>query len=327
MTFTKLASTLYYQYSIKTVTLSQEIVRANSKSILSALPAEWEDTTIYAQLKEIEKTSTSKSDLRLPALNILSRRVGRSNSRASLPQTSLETNGSPFSHDSPGPHGSKSIVPPHSGRRSGKEASLRLAPSPALKRGLDRDDSSEEENTTFRNRKRRRPIPEMGDDDEDENDSPDQVDNEADNELVELQVVREVLPTLEPTGPNGMWTCDREDCVFIVRDAESVEGRKEIRKHFNEHAAVLEREVLVKKEAASRRFPIRYIILQPTSIPIHCTYSLQPFVFFSLWWQLLIVYSHLLEKLKSLGQSSRMAEQSMINGRVVPEPIKRSMAA
>lgn len=40
---------------------------------------------------------------------------------------------------------------------------------------------------------------------------------------------------------------------------------------------------------------------------------------------LILKISHLLEKLRSLGEAARLAEERKINGRVVPQPIKRRL--
>ena len=110
-----------------------------------------------------------------------------------------------------------------------------------------------------------------------------------------IKLVVQALPTLSGSGPNGAWICSVELCSFVVRDPESEEGKEQIREHFNAHADRLERETLVRKEAAQRRLPI----------------------------------DHLLEKLRSIGESARSEQEAglgvqMIGGRVVPQPIKRS---
>ena len=80
----------------------------------------------------------------------------------------------------------------------------------------------------------------------------------------------------------------------MVRDAESPEGVEKIREHYNEHADRLERETLVRREAAGRRLPI----------------------------------DHLLEKLRGLGESARLemgvgGMEEVLGGGAVPERIKR----
>jgi len=226
----------------------------------------------------------------------------------------LRKDGGQEREKSPESHASKSLLPPQSGRRSGKEAGLRLASSTAIKRDT-MDTAPSDEDSSSHPRKRRRPSPEMGDDDSDIDIAslptlPNGMNHEDDAEAesashsdeskidiaptpVSLKIVSTSLPSLSPTGPNGTWTCDRPSCSFVVRDAESTEGVKKIREHYNEHADRLEREALVRQEAAGTRLPI----------------------------------DHLLEKLRSLGEGARLEEmggaREVIGGRVVPERIQR----
>ena len=307
----KLGTCFYYAYTLRGEPISQEIIKMNAATIISSLGPEWKISPLYTQLKEFASSKAPvRSDLRTQAMAVteVKRRggkggvSGRSNVGPGKPTRQESERGRPESH------GSKSLLPPHSGRRSGKEAGLRLASSPAMKRVADGDSSDDDGS---RPRKRRRPSPpEMGDESDDASGLPilteslhtnvseeEEDDEETSDDIatevkipVTLKVVTEVLPTLSPSGPNGTWTCEREDCVFVVRDAESEEGKEKIRKHFNEHADLLEREVLARQEAAQRRLPI----------------------------------DHLLEKLRSLGESSRLSGMAeIIGGRLVPEPIKR----
>lgn len=315
ITLSKLGTLLYYKYTIKTVALTQEIIKLNAKAVLASLGPEWKVAPIYGQLREISLKREKTSELRTQAMAMTelkkrqkagAGRKGPTGLNGQFGRRSLKQDSG--NAPSPEPHASKSLLPPLSGRRSGKQAGLRLAGSPAMKRDVvDRELSSDDDNYS-RPRKRRRPSPpEMGDDSDA---SPPPLPNSLlsqsrpDSELEEetprtpeprspisLKVVTESLLTLSPSGPNGSWTCDREDCVFVVRDAESEEGRKKIREHFSEHVDRLEREALVREEAAQMRLPI----------------------------------DHLLEKLRGLGESARLGGKmaEVIAGRIVPAGIKR----
>ena len=300
MTFSKLGTLFYYAYTLKSEPISQEVIRLNAASVVSSLGPEWKLAPLYAQLKEAASTPSTKSENKTLALSVTE--VKRRGNKIVHPR-SLRQDSEPKRTEA---HGSKSLYPPQSGRRSGKEAGLRLASSPATKR-LER---AESEDDGSRPRKRRRPSPpEMGDDSDSESSLPvlasvpdiqvesaDDDDEEDDEEflaetnpVVTLRMVTEALPTLSPSGPNGAWSCDREACVFVVREAESEGGKKMIKKHFLEHAETLEREALARQEAAQRKLPIE----------------------------------HLLEKLRGIGEERRVGMREFIGGRIVPEPIKR----
>ena len=306
MTYSKLGTLFYYAYTLKSEPIAQELIRRNASTIISSLGTEWKASPLYAQLSEVASKPTPKSENRTLAMSIteVSRR-GKVSNRSAAPAVGRSSR---QDHEKDHAHGSKSTYPPHSGRRSGKEAGLRLASWPAAVKRLDRAESVEDDGS--RPRKRRRPSPpEMGDvSDEDpsfpalasmevENDSEDDGEDEEDDvhsaevkPVFTLKMVTEALPSLAPLGPNRTWTCDREDCVFVVRDAESMEGKEKIMGHFSEHAKQLERQRLVRQEAAQRRLPI----------------------------------AHLLEKLRSIGEESRLeGRREIIGGRLVPEPIKR----
>lgn len=83
------------------------------------------------------------------------------------------------------------------------------------------------------------------------NDDSDESNEQSGPDLI---LVSETLPGLTPTGPNGLWTCEMEGCFFVVRDADSEEGRGTIQEHFSTH---VQKEDLVRQEAAFRHLPIK----------------------------------------------------------------------
>ena len=325
MTLSKLGTILYYKYSVKSFPLGQEIVKAHAKAILSDLGPEWHNAPIYDQLTASANLQVLNRDIRAQALAVteIKKRKGANLLRKAPAEPALKRRSSRQELEtqrSPEPHAAKSILPPLSGRHAGKAARLRLASSPAVKR--DALDSSSNDDSS-RARKRRRPSPpEMGDDadatppppnlavtwaseaETGGEESGEQDDDDAslldDKPGLLLSVVVEEQPSLSPAGPNGTWTCERQECVFVVRDAESEAGRELIRAHFNEHEEKVQREALVRREAEQRRLPI----------------------------------DHLLEKLRGLGESAFLdggmggigGVGEIIGGRVVPERIKRGMA-
>jgi hypothetical protein len=311
MTLSKLGTLFYNKYSIKTASLSQEIIKVHAKAILSSLGPEWKIAPIYSQLTEVASKSTSKNELQSQAMSTTEVKKRREASTIRKLPTGASAYGRRAIRRSEGDstaeqHASKSLLPPYSGRRSGKEAGLRLASSPAVKRDTQDGESSDEDSS--RPRKRRRPSPpEMGDNDSDVdidigsppailsngNEPSSASSNQEDSTPsppLSLNVTTIPLPSLSPTGPNGSWTCDRPSCSFVVRDAESSSGVEKIKVHYTEHAEKLEREALVVQEAKGRRLPV----------------------------------DHLLEKLRSLGESTRLGiGREVVEGREVAVRIKR----
>lgn len=110
---------------------------------------------------------------------------------------------------------------------------------------------------------------------------------------VELEVVAERLSSMNPTGLKGTWVCEQADCDYQVPAAGTTKGRAAIRAHFLEHAdehAI--REDLVFEEGFRVNVPV----------------------------------SHLIDKIRRVGEAKRKQEhedRKVINGRIVPLPLKR----
>ncbi|OIW29944.1 hypothetical protein CONLIGDRAFT_714399 [Coniochaeta ligniaria NRRL 30616] len=111
-------------------------------------------------------------------------------------------------------------------------------------------------------------------------------------DAVRVVVHAEKLPSISPSGPNGTWVCDQEDCGYVVRAAEEAAGKRLVQQHFRDHEAQTQKMSLALTEAERRgRMPI----------------------------------NHLLEKLQRMGKDSLFKEREVINGEEVPLPIKRRL--
>ncbi|KAB5575820.1 hypothetical protein GE09DRAFT_605637 [Coniochaeta sp. 2T2.1] len=141
----------------------------------------------------------------------------------------------------------------------------------------------------------------QAEEDVDEQDDPDGLSMPAPRDAVRVVVHAEKLPSMSPTGPNGTWVCDQEDCGYVVRAAEEAAGRKKIQQHFQEHEAATQKTALAMAEAERRgRMPIKYAYFPPV----------------------LLIVNHLLEKIQRMG---REKDRETVNGEVVPLPIKRRL--
>ncbi|KAF3025827.1 hypothetical protein E8E14_014693 [Neopestalotiopsis sp. 37M] len=134
-------------------------------------------------------------------------------------------------------------------------------------------------------------------DDADSSDEDDQSDS-AQEPLTRVIIQAEPLPSMDPKGPNHTWMCEEPNCGYVVRSAEEAEGQALISQHYDEHQRevsdeVKERELnkinLAMQEGARGHLPI----------------------------------NHLLDKIRNAKAGT--TSETKINGRVVPQPIKRSL--
>ncbi|ETS79596.1 hypothetical protein PFICI_09449 [Pestalotiopsis fici W106-1] len=133
-----------------------------------------------------------------------------------------------------------------------------------------------------------------GEDDANSSDDEDQSDS-AREPLTRVIIQAEPLPSIDPTGPNHTWICEEPDCDYIVRSAEDAEGQELISQHYDEH----QREA--SDEMKERELSKVNLAMQESRghLPIN----------------------HLLDKIRK----ANTGKSSAINGRPVPQPIKKSL--
>lgn len=66
--------------------------------------------------------------------------------------------------------------------------------------------------------------------------------------------------TEEPNGPDGLWTCEREGCETVIVNADEVEGRDKVRKHFLWHADEVEARYNLVKAAERPYLPVENLL-------------------------------------------------------------------
>jgi hypothetical protein len=155
----------------------------------------------------------------------------------------------------------RAILQPDGTVRPRQPAGLRLP-----RASLIRDFSSEDGSQGRRSRKRRRISPSLDSSEAELSDNgtldqgSDEPEGEDDEENIELTLTSEPIPSSEPQGPNGLWTCYVRGCSYSVASADESEGKEKIRVHFLEHADELDaREQLVLQEARPH-MPVKYVI-------------------------------------------------------------------
>jgi hypothetical protein len=109
-------------------------------------------------------------------------------------------------------------------------------------------------------------------------------------EPVKIVIRADRIPSTAPKGPHDTWTCDHDDCHYIVRGHDAGKCQERIRQHFEEHEQQSERVQLAMDESQGH-------------LPIN----------------------HLLDKIKHLGESSQDDEQQWVGDVALPRPIQRKL--
>ncbi|KAI9149224.1 hypothetical protein HJFPF1_11273 [Paramyrothecium foliicola] len=157
------------------------------------------------------------------------------------------------------------------GQRGGKKSSLRLATT-SQKRSRSAMESDSETETV--GAKRSHYFSE-GDDDMDDapglgtEEGTAAVDeDDSDKEPIRLVIQAERLPSTIPLGPNGTWTCEEEECDYIVRGGDEAHCQARIRDHFHEHERAARLNLAVTESRG--HLPIKYAFFPPFLILVHC---------------------------------------------------------
>ncbi|EON98621.1 hypothetical protein UCRPA7_5840 [Phaeoacremonium minimum UCRPA7] len=281
-------SKLFYKCSIKDYKAAPEITRFYSRALLKSLPDRWHVSPFYAWLQEVVDKPFQPHILSLEEipLRCVRRNTMRKPSSSALFKPGRSSDG-PHS-DSSSKKGGKHLQPPLVGRRSGKAAGLRLA----VKRSLDSDQDTDDRVT--------KAAKTSDSSDYDEDGSSEESDDEVtvkkeggsgDAEAVRIVVRAEKIPSMSPSGPNGTWTCEEPECGYVVRAANEKAGQDLISAHFKYHEDRVAKISLAMDEGTRGHLPI----------------------------------SNLLEKIRALGEKSKKDDEVVLNGTVLPDPIKRRL--
>lgn len=321
MNMRSLARNLYERFDITEEELAKEIIQTHAKKIYDALGDEWSVSPIYQKLELIlcGPRKVKQSDLQKEALNLVLKVRDDINQDGDMEDQSQHSTSSPRGKRkssqrdvidlSPSPQPTPRTGGKGAGKGAGKAAGLRLKGTP-VQRQLKRSPTPSDEKSDVRASKRQRTGPgtmqeEITEEDVDMEEPDEEVEDVEDDEeeppvpdlpdinLQQLQLKSVPLPSASPSGPNGLWTCHKESCGVTVPNADEPEGRKKVQSHFLWHAdEIAARENLVMQ--AQRPY-----------LPV----------------------GNLLEKLRRLGEEARkMEEERSVGVRVVPLPVKRSLA-
>ncbi|KAI1753579.1 hypothetical protein F4782DRAFT_496883 [Xylaria castorea] len=300
---------VYMECNIKHYGSTGEIFHYHARELVQCLGPEWHKTQIYQWIKEIASKPPTLTLISEAEVTQIVRRVKKAGRGARTEHTTSE-NPQIEVREYAGKQTPR-------GRPSGKAAGLR--PSTGSKKRLRYDVDFEDkmdldEDGILKKKSKRSHYFTEEDDDDDDDDDDDGVDEHNEdsssgskphgekNDIPVTQFIirAEKLPSTQPQGPNKTWICEEHDCGYIVRAAHEEKGRKLISAHYEKHEkeaqdvaqeTALDRENLAVQEGTRGHMPI----------------------------------NHLLEKIRNLGGKSKQRNEPHINGRVVPEPIKRTL--
>ncbi|CAG9943335.1 unnamed protein product [Clonostachys rosea f. rosea IK726] len=174
-------------------------------------------------------------------------------------------------------------------RRAGKST---LRPATSTKKRHHSDIESDSESPLAREAKKSHYF---SDNDESNDKNVDESD-EGESSFASVDPIRLVIradkiPSTVPRGPDNAWTCDEEDCDYMVRGGDEEDCKARISEHFHAHEQQHNRVQLAMTEGTRGHLPV----------------------------------NHLLEKLKRLGEASIQEEPPTIDGTILPQPIRRNL--
>lgn len=274
---------MYFACRINTYDAVPEIIAYYSKDLVQRLDPKWHPSPFWGWLLEQSKKTTTEfhhtTVEKLPYQ--LTRRKKKTMAAPRVPQPKLEIRTLPrqpsadededSSDDMTSSHprhagkgglrlhsASKKRPAPESpdddtnpgrrGRKSAKTTNYYTNPYPDLEGALDNDSASDAAS----------PQTDVDDSDVNGTDVP------PPRDAVRVVIHAEKLPSMSPSGPNGTWCCDQEDCGYVVRAAEEAAGKKLVQQHFRDHESQTEKVELAVTEAERRgRMPIKYAYFPP----------------------------------------------------------------
>ncbi len=255
---------VYYRCKVSSYERPLQMMKHYSKALLEHLGPQWRPTAFYSWLKIVSKQKPDDLDQKI--IDGFPKNLRRRNVKDKVPTAAAASFDAVSQAPSPRTQtepdsGSESEVRqgkrPRIGRTSGKKSALR--PRKRLASEMD------EEESPSSSRRGRKPAKRVHTEDDETGDSDlagsgeeeaEELSTPDDRGPVQLVLHAENIPSMSPSGPNGTWTCDQEDCNYIVRSADDEEGKQLIEAHFKEHERQMRRLNLAVEEGNRGRNPI-----------------------------------------------------------------------
>jgi hypothetical protein len=151
-------------------------------------------------------------------------------------------------------------------RRAGKST---LRPATSTKKRHHSDIESDSESPLAREAKKSHYF---SDNDESNDKNVDESD-EGESSFASVDPIRLVIradkiPSTVPRGPDNAWTCDEEDCDYMVRGGDEEDCKARISEHFHAHEQQHNRVQLAMTEGTRGHLPVKYVYFPPFLITV-----------------------------------------------------------
>lgn len=284
ITMSKLLNKLYFAFKFPNFKNGQtgchripveEVIHYNASTLIDTLDAsKWGDHDFYAELQKMAKTELKPIALKpsdFPYFIVPRSRSSKQPGASSQPsQAAAIVVGGSSHQDGNNDTSFEGFETP---KRAGKgvktpgrlgKSSLRPAASSKKRPRSDVDSDSESES---RDAKRSHYFYDT-DDTMDDADTNGHGLRDEDEDQVKIVLRADKIPSTVPHGPDGTWTCDQEDCNYIVRGGDAEECQERIRQHFKGHEQQTERVQLAVTESRGH-LPIKYAYFPPFLLLVH----------------------------------------------------------
>lgn len=298
MNIRSLARIMYERFEINDEDLAKEVIQMHAKTIYKALDNKWAGSPIYHKLEILstgnQNVTGAEYHKQAIGLVLLMRdgvedELAENNARGKTRPSQREVEETSSTHE-PSPRRAGK-----GGKGAGKAAGLRLKSTPASQQKRSPTPNDEEPDMRAAKRQKMKGAVAQDESAEDEFDEDEDEGDDEDELSMEFDLQSTVLPSSAPQGPNGLWTCHKENCGHTIPNADEPDGRAKVQSHFLWHA----------DEIAAREDLV--IEAQRPYLPI----------------------GNLLDKLRRLGEMARLREddgEKTADGKDAPAPIKRRLA-
>lgn len=279
VTFSKFVNKIYFDHKFPNYKNGQsgsfkipveEVLHYNARELLDRIEPKYHGTEVYTWLQEKSTTPFQPIAIDLSDFpytfvprrkkaprgqNELVDRATANNAGSSLDR---ETASNPRSQS---PRAGKGLKMP--GRRP-KKSSLR--PTSSKKRPFSEVESGSESETSETGPKKSHFF-------QDGDESMEEAANvnlaHKPENAVRIVIQADKIPSTVPKGHHGAWTCEQDDCDYIVRGADAEECQTRIRAHFEHHEQQEERVQLAITEGTRGHTQIKYAWFPPILLIVH----------------------------------------------------------